>query len=151
MRWWTGSALIQVMAWRRTGAKPLPEPMLTYCQFDPWEQLQWNSSWMEIHNFSFMEMHLKMFSAKMATILSMGRWVKLGISVRLSCCWSSIVSRSGRWLGSLCGQAISNIGFEYAGTHPPHGRVTTPCISSVLINYEQCKCVRSWRCGCLVT
>ena len=23
------SALVQVMAWRRTGAKPLPEPMLT--------------------------------------------------------------------------------------------------------------------------
>ena len=27
---WTGSTLVQVMAWHRTGAKPLPEPMLTY-------------------------------------------------------------------------------------------------------------------------
>ena len=30
MRRWTGSALVQVMAWRRTGDKPLPEPMLIY-------------------------------------------------------------------------------------------------------------------------
>ena len=32
------SALIQVMAWRRTGEKPLPDPMLTYCQLDPKDQ-----------------------------------------------------------------------------------------------------------------
>ena len=30
-----GSALFQVMACRLSGAKPLPEPMLTYCQLDP--------------------------------------------------------------------------------------------------------------------
>ena len=35
MRQWTGTALIQVMAWRRAGDKPLPEPMLIYCQLDP--------------------------------------------------------------------------------------------------------------------
>ena len=28
---WIGSTLVQVMAWRRTGAKPLPTPMLIYC------------------------------------------------------------------------------------------------------------------------
>ena len=32
MRHWTGSALIQVMACRLFGAKPLPEPMQSYCQ-----------------------------------------------------------------------------------------------------------------------
>ena len=32
---WTGSALVQVMAGHRFGAKLSPEPMLTYCQFDP--------------------------------------------------------------------------------------------------------------------
>ena len=26
------------MACRLFGTKPLPEPMLTYCQLDPWEQ-----------------------------------------------------------------------------------------------------------------
>ena len=44
MRRWIGSALVQVMAWRLFGAKPLPELMLPYCQLDPWEQLQWNSN-----------------------------------------------------------------------------------------------------------
>ena len=32
---WTGSALVQVMAYRLSGAKPLPQPMLEYCQLDP--------------------------------------------------------------------------------------------------------------------
>ena len=41
MRQWTGWALVQIMACRLFGAKPLPEPMLIYCQFDPQEYLQW--------------------------------------------------------------------------------------------------------------
>ena len=28
----------QVMTWFQPGDKPLPESMLTYCQWDPWEQ-----------------------------------------------------------------------------------------------------------------
>ena len=35
MHQWTGSALVQVMACRLFGAKPLSEPMLPYCQLDP--------------------------------------------------------------------------------------------------------------------
>ena len=34
MRLWTRSALVQVMACRLFGGKPLPEPMLAHCQFD---------------------------------------------------------------------------------------------------------------------
>ena len=37
MRQWIGSALIRVMVSRLFGAKPLPEPVLTYNQLDPWE------------------------------------------------------------------------------------------------------------------
>ena len=37
MRRWTESALIQIMACRLDGAKPLSEPMLTYCQLCPKE------------------------------------------------------------------------------------------------------------------
>ena len=44
MRQWTGSALVQVMACRLFGAKPLPEPMLAYCQLDSWEKFRWNSN-----------------------------------------------------------------------------------------------------------
>ena len=39
MRQWTGSALVQVMAWRLFGAKPLHEPVLAYCQLHSWEQI----------------------------------------------------------------------------------------------------------------
>ena len=39
MRQWTWSSLVQVMACRLFGAKPLPEPMLAYCQLDYWEHI----------------------------------------------------------------------------------------------------------------
>ena len=36
---------LMVMACRMFGAKPLPEPMLAYCQLDCWEKtFQWNSN-----------------------------------------------------------------------------------------------------------
>ena len=38
MRHWIKSALIKIMACRLVGAKPLPEPKMTYCQLDPSEQ-----------------------------------------------------------------------------------------------------------------
>ena len=41
---WTRSALVQVTACRQTSDKPLPEPMLTYCELDSWLQIQWKSN-----------------------------------------------------------------------------------------------------------
>ena len=38
MRQLVGSTLVQIMACRLFGAKPLSQPMLRYCQLDPWEQ-----------------------------------------------------------------------------------------------------------------
>ena len=38
MHRWIGSVLVQIMACRLFGAKPLSKPMLRYCQLDPWEQ-----------------------------------------------------------------------------------------------------------------
>ena len=35
MRQWIGSALVQIMACRLFGAKPLSKPMLSYCQLEP--------------------------------------------------------------------------------------------------------------------
>ena len=35
MRQWIGPALVQIMACRLFGAKPLSKPMLDYCQLDP--------------------------------------------------------------------------------------------------------------------
>ena len=71
MRQWIGSSLFQVMACRLFGAKSLPEPMLAYCQFDPWEQISVNFL-IGIIFFSFTKMHLKMSSTKMAAVLSRG-------------------------------------------------------------------------------
>ena len=39
MRQWTGPPLVQAMACRLIGAKPLPEPVLAYCQLDSWEHI----------------------------------------------------------------------------------------------------------------
>ena len=72
MRQGSGSALVQVKACRLFGAKPLPEPMLAFCQLDSWEQISTG-----ILSFSFKKIHLKMSSVSMAVILSRGRWVKL--------------------------------------------------------------------------
>ena len=39
MRQRTGSPLVKIKACRQFGAKPLPEPMLAYCQLDSWEHV----------------------------------------------------------------------------------------------------------------
>ena len=67
MRQWTGSPLVQVKACRLFGAKPLPEQMLHYCQWDSWEHIS-----IGILSFSVKKMHLKMPSANMAAILFRG-------------------------------------------------------------------------------
>ena len=36
---WSGSAMVQLMAWRLFSANPLPEAMLVYYQLDSWEQI----------------------------------------------------------------------------------------------------------------
>ena len=48
---------------RLFGAKPLPEPMMTYCQLVPLGTT-FSEIWIEIQNFSLMQMHLIMSSAK---------------------------------------------------------------------------------------
>ena len=75
-----GSALVQIMAWRLFGAKPLSKPMLGYCQLDPWEQtlVKWalriTLQWLFNQNasFWFTEMHLEISSAKWRPFCSRG-------------------------------------------------------------------------------
>ena len=47
---WTRSALFQIMACRLIGAKPLPKPMLTYCQLDPKEQTSFVSKYKTLNS-----------------------------------------------------------------------------------------------------
>ena len=62
LRQGTGSTLVQEMACRLVGAKPFPEPMLTYCQYDP---LEINSVKFESNTqLSFMKISGKMSPAK---------------------------------------------------------------------------------------
>ena len=69
MRPWAGSTLVQVMACRLFGAKPLPEPMLTFCQLDPQEQ---TSVKFESTKFPTGEIAFEKVVYEMVAILSRG-------------------------------------------------------------------------------
>ena len=60
---WTGSAVVQIMACRLEGCKPLFEPMLTYCQLDFNEYISMNF-YLKFKYFHSRKMHLNMSSAK---------------------------------------------------------------------------------------
>ena len=51
-RQWTGSALVQVMTCRLSGAKPLPELMLAYCRMDSLERISmiFESKFYHVHS-----------------------------------------------------------------------------------------------------
>ena len=68
MRQWIRSALVQIMACRLLGAKPLYKPMLGYCQLD----FKLNEIAIKIQNLSFTKMHLKT-----TAILSRGGWANI--------------------------------------------------------------------------
>ena len=57
MRQWTGSALVQIMTCRLVGAKPLPEPMLVYCQLNP--QVKFKSRYKTFHSWKCIWKHLR--------------------------------------------------------------------------------------------
>ena len=104
MHQWIGSALVQIVACRLYGANPISRPMLDYCQLD-WEQVSVKFE-SEFYNFHSQKMHLKLSSAKMAAILSRGRWVNLmqfhsGLPCRHLSQWIvtqvSGASRGDRW------------------------------------------------------
>ena len=73
MRQWNGSAVVQVMACRLFGAKPLPEPMLTYFQLNPYEQTTVKFAFKYI--FFIVENAFENVVCEMSDILSRGRWV----------------------------------------------------------------------------
>ena len=60
---WIGSALVQIMACRLFGAKPLSKPMLVYCQLDA-IGINFTENLTQTQNFSLKKMHLKITSAK---------------------------------------------------------------------------------------
>ena len=70
------SALVQVMAWHLFGAKPLPEPILTYCQHGPMHiknKLLLNIN--QITKDLLKKMHFNMSSAECLPFCPGFRWV----------------------------------------------------------------------------
>ena len=74
MHQWTGSALVQIMAWCLFGTKPLPEPMLTYLSFGPLGTNQWNLN--QKTKLFIQENAFEHVFCEMASILSK-RWADL--------------------------------------------------------------------------
>ena len=71
---WIGSALVQIMACHLFCTKPISEPMLAYCQLDPWEQfsVKFLSKFRHFRSRKAVENII----CKMATILSWPQCVK---------------------------------------------------------------------------
>ena len=92
MRQWNGSAVVQAMACRLFGAKPLPEPMLTYFQLNPYEQTTVKFAFKYI--FSIVENAFENVVCEMSDILSRGRWVNKLWLLLLSwlLCFSGVVT-----------------------------------------------------------
>ena len=87
MRQWTVWALVQVMACRLFGAKPLPEPMLAYCQLDPWEQF---SVKFESEFYHFHSINRSGVTLDLRTYVHLGRACRFTYAVR----WSGIPIKS---------------------------------------------------------
>ena len=62
------------MACHLFGTKPLPEPKLTYCQLDPYEQT--SMKFKSKYKLFIQENTSEYVVCEMAAILSRGRWVK---------------------------------------------------------------------------
>ena len=84
MRRWTGSALVQIMACRLNGVKPLSEPMLTYCQLDLKEHISMKS-YFKLNYFHSMRCVWTCCLRNVGHLVQ-GRWVKYPISTVLWIC-----------------------------------------------------------------
>ena len=80
---WAGSALVQIMACRLDGAKPLSEPMLTYCQLDPKEHIS-----MRFH-LKFIYSHSRKCVWK-CRLRNGGHFDQGEMSLQSSVCWVSM-------------------------------------------------------------
>ena len=65
--------MVQVMTCRLYGSKPLPEPMLLYCQLDHWEQT--SVKYKSKYKAFIQENAFENVVCEMAVILSRGWWV----------------------------------------------------------------------------
>ena len=111
MHQWIRSSLVQIMASCLFGAKPLPKPVLGYCQLDPYK-LQWNNN--QNTKLFIHENASENTVCEMAAILSWGRWVYIGnlwYSASQELYAYMMTSSNGNIfcvVGTLCGEFISH-------------------------------------------
>ena len=74
IRQWTGSSLVQVMACRLFGAKPLPETLLAYSQLDPPGHISMKLE-LEFYHFIKKTCNWKCCVPKWQPFCPRGRWV----------------------------------------------------------------------------
>ena len=138
---WIGPTLIQILACRLFGAKPLSKPMLGCCQLDPKEQKEQTSvKFHSKYKLFIQENACEYIVCEMAAIFSRGRWVNIlrpEQNVRhvadngIKCIfWSLALSHRffWTWLGFIPDEPIDNnsalvqvmaccrIGIEYFNT-----------------------------------
>ena len=79
MHQWMGSAFVQIMACRLFGNEPISKPMLKYCYISIGPlRTNFSEISIEIQNFPFIKMHLKIPSMKVSNFV-LGRWVNIGV------------------------------------------------------------------------
>ena len=89
--WWrkmdkyTGSSVVDLMAFRLLGVKPLPEPMLSYLQLDSQEQIS-VKFWWKIRTTSFQRMHLKIVYS-MSAIFFLSQYINRSSNNPHIACW----------------------------------------------------------------
>ena len=81
MRRWTGSTLVQIMACRLNGAKPLSELVLTYCQLDPKEHI----SMIFYLNFKYFHSRKCVWTCRLGNGRYFVRGVRVGVGIVKRC------------------------------------------------------------------
>ena len=137
VRQWTGPSLVQEMAWRLFGAKPLPEPMLVYCPLDSWEKVSMTFESV-FYTFYSRKCIWKCRLPKWRPFCPWGRWVKV------SCCVTCTVP-SSVWC-SLCIYSWTTHGCNYSGICHHNWSVTN---KNHQLSYQECDLRRNvWHQTC---
>ena len=89
---WTGSSVVQIMAHHLFGAKPLPQPVLTYSQWEPCKQIskECESECTDVFQGNAVENVV----CKVSNILFSPQWVKKTNYARIIISKSSICSHT---------------------------------------------------------
>ena len=121
MRRWTASSLVQMMACRLFGAKPLSKPIMILINGTPRNKPQWKNN-IETNQFSLAAWHIELSSVILSPFYPPGAWVNAGIG-------------RGLWVVAASGLALTvslprEVGPAAAESGVPHSACTV-CTSNL--------------------